>query len=82
VENLQREWLGPERRKEQIDFSHYDGDFLAFVVNVRQPDGRNTKTFFVGKMSRYKIVGTFVDNAGITGESPAVRMANHAFITN
>ncbi len=75
-ESLEGTALGPRGKKEEIDFGHYDGDFLAFVVNVRQPDGRNTKTFFVGKMSKYKIVGTFVDNAGITGDWTAVRMAN------
>jgi hypothetical protein len=67
-ESLEGTALGPRGKKEEIDFGHYDGDFLTFVVNVRLPDGRNTKTFFVGKMSKYKIVGTFVDNAGITGE--------------
>jgi hypothetical protein len=60
--------LGPRGKKEEINFGRYAGDFLAFGVNVRQPDGRNTKTFFIGKMSKYKIAGTFVDNAGITGE--------------
>ena len=60
--------MGPRGKKEEINFGRYVGDFLAFVVSVRQPDGRNTKTFFVGKLSKYKIAGTFVDNAGITGE--------------
>jgi len=41
---------------------------FRFVVNVRQPDGRNTTAFFVGKMSKYKNVATFVDTAGITNE--------------
>jgi len=66
--------VGPKGKKEEIDFGHYDGNFLAFTVNVRQPNGRNIKTFFVGKISKYKIVGTFIDNAGITGEWTAVRM--------
>jgi len=41
---------------------------FRFVVNVRQPDGRNTTAFFVGKMSKYKNVATLVDTAGITDE--------------
>jgi TonB family protein len=68
--------VGPKGKKEEIDFGHKEGDFLAFTVNLRQPDGQDTKTFFVGKMSKYKIVGTFVDNAGITGEWTAVRLAD------
>ncbi|MGB2627013.1 MAG: energy transducer TonB [Candidatus Acidiferrum sp.] len=67
---------GPESIKEKIEFGHYEDPFLTFTMNVHQPDGRTTKTFFVGKISRYKIVGTFVDNVGITGEWTAVRLAN------
>jgi TonB family protein len=68
--------VGPKGKKEEIDFGHKEGDFLAFTVNLRQPDGQHIKTFFVGKMSKYKIVGTFVDNAGITGDWTAVRLAD------
>jgi TonB family protein len=74
-ESLAGNTVGPRGKKEEIDFGHYDGDWLAFIVTVRQPDGQNTKTFFVGKISKYKIVGTFVDNAGVTGQWTAVRMA-------
>ena len=74
------DWLAgsavdPKGKKEKIDFGHMEGDFLAFTINLRQPDGQRMKTFFVGKMSKYKIVGTFVDNAGVTGEWTAVRLA-------
>jgi hypothetical protein len=34
----------------------------------------NVKTFFIGKMSGDKIVGTSVDEAGIRGEWTAVRI--------
>lgn len=74
------DWLAgsavdPKGKEEKIDFGHMEGDFLAFTINLRQPDGQRMKTFFVGKMSKYKIVGTFVDNAGVTGEWTAVRLA-------
>ncbi len=68
--------VGPKGKKEEIDFGHKEGDFLAFTINLQQPDGQHIKTFFVGKMSKYKIVGTFVDNAGINGEWTAVRFAD------
>jgi len=75
------DWLngnaaGPRGKKEEIDFGHKEGDFLAFTINLRQPDGQHIKTFFVGKISKYKIFGTFIDNAGITGEWTAVRLAD------
>lgn len=68
--------LGPKGDKEEIDYGHKEGDFLAFSMSLRQPDGQRTKTFFVGKISKDKIVGTSIDNAGITGEWSAVRVAN------
>jgi hypothetical protein len=58
--------VGPRGKKEEIDFGHKEGDFLAFTINLRQPDGQQIKTFFVGKISKDKIVGAFTDNAGIT----------------
>jgi len=71
------EWLkgdasGPNRERQEIDFGHKEGTFLAFTVKLTEPDGKQIKTFFVGKMTRVKIVGTFVDDAGITGEWAAV----------
>jgi hypothetical protein len=68
--------VGPKGKKEKIDFGHREGDFLAFTMNLRQPDGQHIKTFFVGKASKYKIVGTFIDNAGIPGEWTAIRLAD------
>jgi Gram-negative bacterial TonB protein C-terminal len=67
---------GPKGKTKEIDFGHKEGNFLAFTMNLREPDGRDLKTFFVGTMSKYRIVGTFVDNAGITGEWTAVRLAD------
>jgi TonB family protein len=66
---------GPKGGKEKIEFGYYEHPFLAFTMNVHQPDGRTIKTFFVGKISKYKIIGTFVDDAGTTGQWTGVRMA-------
>jgi TonB family protein len=76
-----KDWLdgnavGPTGKKEEIDFGHKEGDFLAFTITLREPGGQHIKTFFIGRMSKYKIVGTFIDNAGITGEWTGVRLAD------
>jgi TonB family protein len=75
------EWLdgnakGPKGESEEIDFGHKEGNFLAFTLRLKQPDGQHVKTFFIGKMKVNEIVGTFVDDAGITGEWTAVRAGN------
>jgi hypothetical protein len=61
---------------EEADFGHREGDFLAFVLKVDQPDRKQLKTFLIGKMKANKIVGTFVDDAGVTGEWIAVKTAD------
>jgi hypothetical protein len=61
---------------EEIDFGHKEGDFLAFTIKLRRSDENRLATFFVGRMTGNKIVGTFVDAAGKTGEWPAVRLAD------
>ena len=58
--------LGPKGESEEIDFDHKEGNFLAFTITLSQPDGQHVKTFLIGKMMGNKIVGTFVDDAGIT----------------
>lgn len=68
--------VGPEAETEEIDFGHKEGDFLAFTKTLSQPDGQHVKTFFIGKMSGDKIVGTSVDDTGIRGEWTAVRIAD------
>jgi hypothetical protein len=60
-------------RKEVIDYGHMEGKFLAFDMVLTQPDGKRLKAFFVGKMLGDKITGTFVDDAGVTGEWTAER---------
>ena len=75
------DWLdgsvsGPNGESEEIDFGHKEGDFLAFTVTLSQRDGQHVKTFLIGRMTGAKIVGTFVDNAGTTGEWSATRISD------
>jgi hypothetical protein len=63
-------------RPAELDFGHKDGNFLVFSLRLRQPDGERVKTFLIGKMNERQIVGTFVDDVGITGEWTAVRVSN------
>ncbi len=58
--------------REESDFGHREEEFLAFTITLSQPDGQHVKTFFVGKMTGNKIVGTFVDGAGTNGKWTAV----------
>jgi len=66
--------LGPKGETEEIDFGHKEGNFLAFTITVGQPDGQHVKTFLIGKMTANRIVGTFVDDAGIRGTWEAVQV--------
>jgi len=68
--------VGPKGESEEIDFGHMEGNFLAFTITLTQPDGQRVKAFLIGKMTRDKMVGTFVDDAGIRGEWTAVRVAD------
>jgi hypothetical protein len=75
------EWLdgtaaSPKGESEEIDFGHREGNFLAFTIKIKQPDGQHVKTYLIGRMTGDKIVGTFVDDAGIRGEWTAARVAN------
>jgi hypothetical protein len=67
--------MGPKGQREEIDFGHLEGNFLAFTITLSQPDGKHLKTFLIGKMTGDKIIGTFVDDAGVRGEWKAVRVA-------
>lgn len=66
--------LSSKGEREESDFGHREGDFLAFIVTLSQPDGQHVKTFFVGKMTGSKIVGTFLDANGTSGKWTAVRV--------
>lgn len=77
------EWLdgnviGSKGESEELDFGHKEGNLLAFTLRLRQPDGQRVKTFFGGKMQKHEIVGSFVDDSGITGEWTAVPASNSA----
>jgi TonB-like protein len=66
--------LNAKGESQESDFGHKEGDFLAFTITFSQSGGQHVKTFFVGKMTGNKIVGTFVDDAGISGKWTAVRV--------
>jgi len=66
--------LGPDGGSEEFDFGHKEGDFVAFTVKLRQRNGNQRLTFFVGKLKGNRIVGTFVDDTGLTGRWTAVRL--------
>jgi len=68
--------LTSKGESEESNFGHIEGDFLAFTIMLSQPNGQHAKTFFIGKMTKDKIVGTFVDDAGIRGEWTAVRVVD------
>jgi hypothetical protein len=68
--------LNSKGETEESDFGHREGDFLAFTITLSQLDGQQVKTFFVGKMTGNKIVGTFVDSAGASGKWTAIRVPN------
>jgi hypothetical protein len=69
--------IGANGRKEGIDYGHMEGKFIVFEMRLTQPDGKRLKTFFIGRMAADKITGTFVDDAGITGEWNGERQRKH-----
>ena len=71
---LAANFIGKDAEIEDDYYGHREGNFLAFTKTLRQPDGKQVKTFFIGIMSGDKIVGTSVDEAGIKGEWMAVRI--------
>jgi Gram-negative bacterial TonB protein C-terminal len=73
---LAANFTGPDAESEEINYGHREGNFLAFTKTLIQPDGKHVKTFFVGKMSGDKIVGTSVDESGVRGEWTAVRITD------
>jgi hypothetical protein len=59
---------------EKIDYGHREADFVAFKVKLHSPDVRQISTFFVGHIKANKIIGTFVDDSGLTGTWTATRI--------
>jgi hypothetical protein len=77
------EWLNadipgaPEEKvddNDNDDYGHKDGDFLVFAMKLAPSGGKRLETYLVGKMSGDKIVGTFVDEAGVRGTWAAIRI--------
>ena len=65
---------GDDEDDEAIDFGHREGDFIVFTVKLRQSDGKKPVTFLVGNMKENKIIGSFVDETGVTGVWTATRL--------
>jgi Gram-negative bacterial TonB protein C-terminal len=77
------EWLdvddpGAQDAKEadddEDDYGHKEGEFLVFSKKLAEPDGKRLETYFVGKWSATRIVGTFVDESGVRGTWTATRI--------
>jgi hypothetical protein len=64
----------PDEQYDEDNYGNVDGDFLTFVTELAEPDGKRLKTCLVGKMSESKIVGTFVDESGVRGTWTATRI--------
>src|SRR5579864_5108463 len=64
-----------EKQDNGSQFGHKDGDFLVFSLRVAEPDGRRLETYLVGKLAADKLVGSFVDEAGVRGTWTATRMS-------
>ncbi len=64
-------WLAGDARDakgkcEEIDVGVRDGEMLGFTMALADPKGKEVKTFFVGKMTDAKIIGSLVDENGRT----------------
>jgi hypothetical protein len=60
----------------EADYGHKEGDFLAFTIRLEEPDGQHPETFFVGRLTKNRIVGTFVDDGGVRGTWSAIKFAD------
>jgi len=65
--------VGPNGEREEIEWGHIDGDYLAFAIALPANNGQRTRTVLLGKMTGNKIVGTFVNDSGMRGVWTAVR---------
>jgi TonB family protein len=59
----------------EADFGRKEGDFLAFTIRLDEPDGKHPETFLVGRLTKNRIVGTFVDDAGVRGNWNGIKFA-------
>lgn len=56
------------------DYGKKEGNLLDFSMKLAQPDGKQLKTYLVGKMTESRIVGSFVDESGVRGTWTATRI--------
>jgi hypothetical protein len=65
------------KKREEIRDGHQDGDIFGFDATVKGPDGKPLKISVLGKKTRHKITGVFLDYSGIPGTWTAVRQSSH-----
>jgi TonB family protein len=63
----------PPAKDDEIDYGYLKDDLLGFTVNLAGVNKIRVRAFFVGKLSKNKIVGTFVDEDGVRGQWTATR---------
>jgi len=66
-------WTG--KKREAVQQGHQDGDMLGFDATVIGPDGKPLKISVLGKKTRNKITGVFLDFSGKPGTWIAVRQS-------
>lgn len=66
------------KKREFIRQGHQDKDMIGFDATVIGPDGKPLKVAVLGKKTRNKITGVFLDYSGKSGTWKAVRQASHA----
>lgn len=64
----------PDEQYDEDDYGNVNGDFVTFVTKLTEPDGKRVKTCLVGRMSRDRIAGSFVDESGVRGTWTATRV--------
>ena len=58
---------------DELDQGYIKDGLIGFTITLTQPDGQRARAFWAGRMTRDKIVGTFVDDLGVRGEWEAIR---------
>ncbi len=64
-------------KREEIRQAHQDGDILGFDATVKGPGGRPLKISVLGRRTKNKITGVFLDYSGTPGTWTAVRQPSH-----
>jgi hypothetical protein len=71
--SLYGEVIGAQGQKEEISSGHVDGDIIAFSATLKDSNGQQVKVSLLGKMTKDRITGTYLDYSGIIGKWTAVR---------